>query len=294
MVDGVPYRWTAGEEGLVVQHEDTPGAVLRVLMHRPWNVPPIMPGEVATLIRQGLEQGWQPTVSGPPFALPPPPTPTWPAPAAPTSAQPTTEADWSAATNPLSMLTQLDPEEDGRPLLLLTVAIFQRIWERLPTVCRTWVRTVERVAEGEEDPDTINSINAFEPVRESLNQQLANLFSGARSDQWLALQIAQLEWNTRYENPVSPEAGAPVAHLVRDIFGNPFREPLLQRSGLSLLIRTMARTIYTEQTFADLPILADALEEAGCASDDVLAHLREPGPHVRGCWALDLILHEKR
>jgi hypothetical protein len=39
-----------------------------------------------------------------------------------------------------------------------------------------------------------------------------------------------------------------------------------------------------------LAVLADALEDAGCADPDLLAHLRGPGPHVRGCWALDLVL----
>ena len=41
---------------------------------------------------------------------------------------------------------------------------------------------------------------------------------------------------------------------------------------------------------ARLAVLSDALEEAGCADADLLAHLRSPGPHVRGCWALDLVL----
>jgi hypothetical protein len=48
--------------------------------------------------------------------------------------------------------------------------------------------------------------------------------------------------------------------------------------------------MYEERAFDRLPILADALEEAGCAEADLLAHLRGPAPHVRGCWALDLLL----
>jgi hypothetical protein len=39
-----------------------------------------------------------------------------------------------------------------------------------------------------------------------------------------------------------------------------------------------------------MPILADALEDAGCADAGILAHLRSLGPHVLGCWALDLVL----
>ena len=51
-----------------------------------------------------------------------------------------------------------------------------------------------------------------------------------------------------------------------------------------------ARGIYDEEAFDRMPILADALEEAGCTDEAILNHLRSPGPHVRGCWALDLVL----
>jgi hypothetical protein len=52
----------------------------------------------------------------------------------------------------------------------------------------------------------------------------------------------------------------------------------------------MGGAIYDERAFDRLPVLADALEDAGCADADLLGHLRGPGPHVRGCWAVDLIL----
>jgi hypothetical protein len=52
----------------------------------------------------------------------------------------------------------------------------------------------------------------------------------------------------------------------------------------------LASAIYRARAFADLPVLADALEEAGCADEVILGHLRGPGPHVRGCWPLDLVL----
>jgi hypothetical protein len=55
-------------------------------------------------------------------------------------------------------------------------------------------------------------------------------------------------------------------------------------------VERIADTIYRDRSFTDLPILADALEDAGCDNADILSHLRGPGPHVRGCWALDLIL----
>jgi hypothetical protein len=55
-------------------------------------------------------------------------------------------------------------------------------------------------------------------------------------------------------------------------------------------IPAIARRIYDERAFHDLPILADALEDAGCTDADILTHCRQPGEHVRGCWVVDLIL----
>ena len=52
----------------------------------------------------------------------------------------------------------------------------------------------------------------------------------------------------------------------------------------------MARCFAEGRDLGLMPVLADALEEAGCSDDELLGHLRGPGPHVRGCWALDLIL----
>jgi hypothetical protein len=82
--------------------------------------------------------------------------------------------------------------------------------------------------------------------------------------------------------------------LFRDIIGNPFRPPpVVDPAWLSWegsTIAKLAQAIYEERRFTDLPVLADALEEAGCTDDTILSHCRGPGPHVRGCWALDLVL----
>jgi hypothetical protein len=83
------------------------------------------------------------------------------------------------------------------------------------------------------------------------------------------------------------------AALLHDIFGNPFRPAAVDPTWLTWNCGTMVKLtkgIYDDRRFADLPILADALEEAGCQDQTILDHLRSPGPHVRGCWPLDLIL----
>lgn len=83
------------------------------------------------------------------------------------------------------------------------------------------------------------------------------------------------------------------AFLLRDIMGNPFRSLPVEPYWLAwhdATIPRMARTMYDEQCFDDLPLLADALEEAGCEDAEVLAHCRSGVFHVRGCWVVDRLL----
>jgi hypothetical protein len=81
--------------------------------------------------------------------------------------------------------------------------------------------------------------------------------------------------------------------LLRELYGNPFRpvapDPawLVRGDGAAAKV---ARAIYDERAFERAPILADALEDAGCADEAILSHLRGGGPHCRGCWAVDLVL----
>ncbi|QDU22206.1 hypothetical protein [Urbifossiella limnaea] len=78
--------------------------------------------------------------------------------------------------------------------------------------------------------------------------------------------------------------------LVRDIFGNPFRPVPFDPSWRTEAVVGLARGMYESRDFGPIPVLADALEDAGCADADVLGHCRGPGPHVRGCWVVDLVL----
>jgi hypothetical protein len=78
--------------------------------------------------------------------------------------------------------------------------------------------------------------------------------------------------------------------LVRCIFGNPFRVVHLDPAWLTPQALAVAGTAYVEDSWDGLPLLADALEEAGCSDAAILSHLRGPGPHFRGCWVVDLLL----
>ena len=101
-----------------------------------------------------------------------------------------------------------------------------------------------------------------------------------------ALFVEEIEQQRRGQVPI-----------VRDIFGNPFRSLVIDRSWLSVNVQAIAEAAYEERLLPAgtldnnrLAILADALEDASCTDPAVLGHLRGPGPHVRGCHVLDAIL----
>jgi hypothetical protein len=79
-------------------------------------------------------------------------------------------------------------------------------------------------------------------------------------------------------------------HLLRCIVGNPFRLPNIDPAWFNLNVNSIADRIYSERDFALLPILADALEEAGCNNQEMLQHCRQSTEHARGCWVVDLVL----
>jgi hypothetical protein len=85
-------------------------------------------------------------------------------------------------------------------------------------------------------------------------------------------------------------ASAAEAHLVREIFGNPFWPVAFLPEWRTSTAVALARGMYESRDFGAMPILADALQDAGCDSGAVLDHCRGAGPHVRGCWVVDLLL----
>jgi hypothetical protein len=100
-------------------------------------------------------------------------------------------------------------------------------------------------------------------------------------------------WDSPAFDRRSAAARAKLVGVVRDIFGNPFQliyvDPTWLRRHDGAMVH-MAKAIYDHRRFQDLPILADALAEAGCTDPVILGHCRGQGEHVRGCWVVDLIL----
>jgi hypothetical protein len=84
-----------------------------------------------------------------------------------------------------------------------------------------------------------------------------------------------------------------MCEILREVFGDPFIELKLAPSWLTGPVLSLARQSYQTRDFSSLPILADALEEAGCTDQTILGHLRSFGPHVRGCFSVDAILEKQ-
>ena len=80
------------------------------------------------------------------------------------------------------------------------------------------------------------------------------------------------------------------AHILHDLFGNPFRPVAFDPNWRTSTVVSIAQGVYETRDFAPMPILADALQDAGCEHADILDHCRGAGPHVRGCWVVDLVL----
>ena len=92
-------------------------------------------------------------------------------------------------------------------------------------------------------------------------------------------------WRQAYERELKSQTA-----LLRDIFGNPFRPVAFSPEWRTSTAVALAQQMYDSRDFALMPILGDALEDAGCDSGDILAHCRGAELHVRGCWIVDLVL----
>jgi hypothetical protein len=162
--------------------------------------------------------------------------------------------------------------------------------------CRLAVEEAERYADDEAALEAMQRAQAAVRFRDRASvAYLAYLAAGEYPN--------SVAWSSRqYQLKLEPgldgnEVEAAQARLVREIAGNPFRPATLSPACLTSDVSLIALAAYGagrqpsgHLDNARLAVLSDALEEAGCSDADILSHLRSPGPHVRGCWVLDLVL----
>jgi hypothetical protein len=121
------------------------------------------------------------------------------------------------------------------------------------------------------------------------------------ADEWEELRHSDAVWEMGWDDfaafPGWPVERRHQANLLRCIFGNP-KQPKPRRNLARLMWNTapipaLAQVIYEQRAFDRMPILADALEEAGCDNEPIITHCRQPAEHTRGCWVLDWVLAKK-
>jgi hypothetical protein len=219
-----------------------------------------------------------------------------------------TEQEWLACEDPDPCLQSLAHKLCGRKLRLLSVACVRSVLNCI---------TDDRFREALEFAELYSDGGAQEKRRDALLRRCkerlydpqwkarvtiqASLAAAAATkclmasplQTWFALHLTAAATARAGRGDAAERAGrARTAQcaLLRDIFGNPFRPVAFSPEWRTSTAVAVARGMYESRNFDAMPILADALQDAGCDSADVLEHCRGPGPHVRGCWVVDLVL----
>jgi len=223
-----------------------------------------------------------------------------------------TEAEWSQCDSFVALLSYLQRQvgvlrtkRGRRKIWLFIAACLGSSWRLLSHEGRAVVALLERHA------DVTSSQVEFKASQEVMFAEYKATIASSKSAreklrEWLAFAIWQLTIPRNSQEAVkalyqweaqiirSLKEWHRFAHLIREIFGNPFRPVAVDPGWLTPKVVTLAHTIYDKRAFDRLPVLADALEDAGCHETDIFDHCRRPGVHVRGCWVVDLVLLRSR
>jgi hypothetical protein len=224
-----------------------------------------------------------------------------------------TEQEWLTSLNPWDMIDFVGPGASARKLRLFGCACCRQVLNPFapPMVLRV-VQAAEAFADGEISANTLARVReivaeaAIAADREDPHGRMAYfsyLFQACLSichpgnvaelaqdaSHATASAAAGGHWSQLAPAERFEERGAQ-AELFRDIFGNPFRSSELRPEWLTSTVVALAQGIYADYAFEGMPILADALQDAGCDDEGILSHCREPREHARGCWVVDLLL----
>jgi hypothetical protein len=232
-----------------------------------------------------------------------------------------TEAEWLACDEPSAILRFLADRRMRRKLRLIGCACCRKVWPLLADAeSRTAVEVAERFADGQaSEQDRRAAVHA---VRQSASRLMSPeerrvYFSWGAPPGSNAARAALAAHAVAYSDDAEQEVaseplsltrmiqsggGIPrrdkaVAAWIQSFIGNPFSPVSFSSSLRTTAFISLAHAAYDERDLASghldparLAVLSDALEDAGCTDEALLSHLRSPGPHVRGCWALDLVL----
>jgi hypothetical protein len=209
-----------------------------------------------------------------------------------------TEAEWLACTDPTPMWPLLSEKLTARKSRLFCVACCRRVWDVLQEMQGTLeydnlhdaLETAEYYADGLlaslPEPVLVKTDKHGHRYSDGcLNAQEAVWWTCSRPDFMVRIAVGCCQLAR-----TGPDEAVAQVVILRDIFGNPFHQVTLNLAWQTSNVVSLATAIYQDRAFDRMPILADALEEAGCTNADILQHCRQPGEHLRGCWVVDLLL----
>lgn len=213
-----------------------------------------------------------------------------------------TERQWLTHSYPLVLLDGLR-RASGRKLRLLGCACCYQIWALFADErSRQAVSIAEQYAERLVDEYRLKEVfvNAQDAIPVGRGAKLSDFYIPhaaayvAHPDDWNSAHFAVESVAIAKDNDKSHRQLQ--LRILHDIFSNPFQPVILDPEWQTSTVLALAQAAYDDRTLppgtldpARLGILADALEEAGCTNSAILNHLRQPGSHVRGCWAVDLL-----
>lgn len=230
------------------------------------------------------------------------PLPQWIEPPLPASYVSMTENEWLTCDDPRPLLLFLQNKASDRKLRLFAVACCRAIWDLLPSEeCREKVEVAEMFADGRVAQYALDRTykNGY-PIGKGLSidewrKGYASFacFKAAEKNAWEAATHSLSDSTHARSYPEHGRYGLSQVVRIHCIFGNPFRPINKSPAWLAWndgTVRKVAQSIYEERAFDRMPILVDALEDAGCDNADILNHCRSNSPHVKGCWVVDALL----
>lgn len=197
-----------------------------------------------------------------------------------------TEDKWRVCSDPRKMLDYHRMKTDKRRLRLLACACV-----RLALPADPWmagiIDVVEKNADGEATrAEFLAARKAVSKADPKLHSGLLGRYNGLTDDAMEGMTGAIETARRSGKEGKTAECG-----LIRCVF--PLRRVAFDPALLTSTVVALARGIYAERAFDRMPILADALEDAGCGDADILGHCRGGEPHARGCWVIDGLLGKK-
>ena len=223
-----------------------------------------------------------------------------------------TEAEWLACDDPDPLLNLLGSGVGDRKRRLFAVAccrlVIQHLW------AREWSRTAVEIAE--RCAESLATIEDLDAARNNVESRLElypgepvydasywacnrDIVEGASMCAFYAANLSTIVVDHTKADPdfdkkcdaVRRETCRSQVRVFHEIFGNPFRPVTFDPEWRTQDVKLLAQGIYEEKAFDRMPILADALQDAGCDNDDILSHCRDTQLlHVRGCWVVDGVL----